>query len=142
MTKRVHMGIGYHHNGLLVLSGIGLAILAASYLHPEYDATVLTLTAVVVVLVMLVQLIFDYRSFETEYLFLTTDRSDRKKFGGIGGRIKYKWPTLILIPLFFIAPFFTMAGAFLFSMIMWFPLQRKMYLRSYEEFGSNENSAT
>ena len=134
------MGIGYHHNGLLVLSGIGLALLVAAYLITLDETLTITLTAIVVILVMLLQLFFDYRSMEENYLFLTTSQTDRKQLGGFSERIKYKWPTLMIAPLFFIASPLVVAGAFFLSWIMWFPLQRKMYLRSCKEFVSSKAS--
>ena len=100
MTKRKHIGVGYHHNGILVMSVIGLAVLYADYQLAGKDAAVVMLAVVCVGAVMLLQLSIDYRNFEKDYIFHTTEQRGRSGIDVFKERIKFKWPILLIIPLF------------------------------------------
>ena len=142
MTRRKHIGVGYHHNGILVMSAFGLAILYTDYQYLGKDAAAIVLAVVCIGAVMLLQLVIDYRTFEKDYIFMTTEQSVRFGSNIFKERIKYKWPLLLLIPLMFVLQFTAAAGAFFLFTLLTYPLQRAMYLRSLKEFGTSEKSAT
>ena len=142
MTNRRHMGVGYHHNGILAMSAIGLVLLYVDYRLVGTHGTEILISVICVGAIMLLQLIIDYRIYEKDYIYHTTDQQGKSGINDIKKRIKYKWPVLLIIPLFGIFQPLSIAGSFFLLMIMTYPLQRKMYLRSLKEFGSYEDSTT
>ena len=142
MTNRKHMGVGYHHNGILVMSAIGVVLLYVDYQLVRTPGTEILISFICVGAIMLLQLIIDYRIYEKDYIYHTTDQQGRSGINDVKKRFKYKWPALLIIPLFGIFPLLSIAGSFFLLMIMTYPLQRKMYLRSLKEFGSYEDPTT
>ena len=136
MENRKTLSIGYHHNGLLGMSAVGLLILVADFVLWGIETHDYVAPSLIVGLLMVLQLMLDVRHVEEEYRFLTTAPYRPTNSRQLLRRLKRKWPTLLSIPLLFIFRAHKVGALVLLFMILFYPYRRQLYLRSQEEFKS------
>lgn len=132
MIKRVPFDKGFHPMGLIAMSMFGALIVAGDIYFTKTRLADYAIPAVFVGILMLILLFLDYQFSEEEYRIRTTEPNPGFTLGQL---IRYKWPVFIILML--MIPFgpYKIAGPMFISIIFWYPLQRRMYLRSQRELG-------
>jgi hypothetical protein len=126
------MSVGFHPLGLFGYLLLGLALLAFDYTWLRRTPEDLVAPAIAVGLLMAVQYILDRMYVDEEYLMLTTAPP---VCPSLSRRLGRKWPVLALL---ITLPFWGALrpiGFFFVYTLFWYPWQKRMYLRSHEEFG-------
>lgn len=133
-TKRVPMASEFHPVGLIIVSLIGVQIIAFHIYIMKCTLADYAVPAIVVCVIMLIQLLLDYRHTEEEYLIRTTSPSLGFTFGQL---VRFKWPVFLLCFLMQPLGIVKVGGLFLACLIFSYPYQRRFYRRSQAEFGDH-----
>jgi hypothetical protein len=137
MNQRKPLSRGFYPIGLLVMPLVGVAFASIDILFMNRPPRVFLLAALGVVPLHLVQLFLDHRHTETWYRPMTSPpyHLTQKQL------LAMQWPSLLVflpMPSIGVIP---VAAVFIGCLVLYYPWQRSLYLRSRHDFGSHAQNA-
>ena len=131
METRKPFSIGYHHYGIIGISVVGVLIIWADIFFMRSSPSDYLVPAVVIGSITIVQVILDMHHAEEWYSMLTTAPYRCTSFRQF---IRLRWPSFFLIAAMSIFDVVKVAGVFFTLLIFYYPYQKRLYLRSQNEF--------